>query len=408
MRMKKLAMGLTAMLVIFAAPLFVTCTTAAAQQEKVLHNFGNGKDGTQVNAGLTMDAAGNLYGSATGGGYYQNGMVFELSPQSGGTWAETLLHSFGPPSGGYLPNVGVTLDAKGNLYGTTTRGGAYNYGTVYQLSPDAGGDWTLKTLHSFNPGSGDGYSSSVLLVLDTAGNVYGTTASGGAYGGGTVFEITRTGTGEWTEEILHSFSLNGNDGYSPANVILDATGNLYGAAAGGAYGAGIVFELTPTTGGGWTETILYSFGPNKKDGFGAGDVILDSLGNLYGLSYGGTNGRGLVFELTPTLGSGWTEKVLYNFNGRDGFLPSGLVIDASGNLYGTTLEGGAYGRGTVFEISPKANGGWREKILHNFDNNAIDGILPFGDLIVDAAGNLYGTTGDGGLFVGGTVFKITP
>src|ERR1035437_3678958 len=163
MRMKKLAMGLTAMLVIFAAPLFVTCTTAAAQQEKVLHNFGNGKDGTQVNAGLTMDAAGNLYGSATGGGYYQNGMVFELSPQSGGTWAETLLHSFGPPSGGYLPNVGVTLDAKGNLYGTTTRGGAYNYGTVYQLSPDAGGDWTLKTLHSFNPGSGDGYSSSVLL-----------------------------------------------------------------------------------------------------------------------------------------------------------------------------------------------------------------------------------------------------
>jgi len=203
-------------------------------------------------------------------------------------------------------------------------------------------------------------------------------------------------TTNWTEKVLHSFHRNGTDGYTPqASLIFDAAGNLYGTTVdGGTYRGGTVFELTPQAGGGWTETVLHSFHRNGTDGASPyAGLVLDAAGNLYGTTVdGGTYGRGAVFELTPEAGGGWTEQVLHNFgNGTDGAFPyAGLVLDAAGNLYGTTCQGGTHGRGAVFELTPQAGGGWTDKVLHSFDPT--DGYYPEAGLIFDAAGNLYGTT----------------
>jgi uncharacterized repeat protein (TIGR03803 family) len=218
----------------------------------------------------------------------------------------------------------------------------------------------------------------------------------------TVFELTPTAGGGWTEKVLHSFTLNTGDGVGPqAGLVIDAAGNLYGTTVGGgAFDRGSVFELTPGAGGTWTETVLYSFG----GGVPQGSLILDAAGNLYGTTYvGGVYGNGgTVFELRPKAGGGWTKKVLHSFNpnnGKDGHNPvAGLIFDTAGNLYGTTYGGGAHctGCGTVFELTRTAGGGWKEKILHSFSHNSNDGFDPVAGLILDAAGNLYGTTAYGG------------
>jgi len=404
--------------------------TSVAWNEKVLHSFG-GTDGSLPCSGLTGDAAGNLYGTTCAGGTYNDGTVFELKPTVGGGWTEKVLHNFNNNGAdGYLPEAGLTFDAAGNLYGTTLMGGTYNYGTVFELipSPNAAGGWTEKVLHNFNKNGADGYEPWASLIFDAVGNLYGTSGAGGTYNDGTVFRLRPTPGGGWTEQVLHSFNWNGTDGYEPfASLILDAAGNLYGMTFyGGHYGVGTVFELTPSpNAAGWTEQVLHSFNSNGEDGFypWLDGLIFDATGNLYGTTYAGgayyscsSLGCGTVFELTPTGGGGWTEQVLHSFgNGTDGASPhaAGLIFDAAGNLYGTTYGGGSYsscgslGCGTVFELTPSGGGGWTEQVLHNFDWNGMDGIVPSAGLISDAAGNLYGTTVNGGTSDGGTVFELT-
>jgi uncharacterized repeat protein (TIGR03803 family) len=258
------------------------------------------------------------------------------------------------------------------------------------------------------------------LIRDASGNLYGTNFGGGTSNAGTVFELTPAADGSWIEKILHNFMNNGRDGtYPSGSLTVDGSGNLYSTTSGGGiYGWGTVFELSPTAGGTWTEKILHNFNYNDKDGLQPYDgLTFDVHGNLYGTAAGGLYGFSTVFELTPAVGGGWSEKILYNFTAKSngGFNPaSGVVFGANGNLYGTTLSGGLYTYGTVFQLSPTVGGGWTEKILDNFSGklNGVDGRLPESSVIVDAAGNVYGTTNQGGAFGGafgyGTVFKITP
>ncbi len=259
------------------------------------------------------------------------------------------------------------------------------------------------------------------MIIDAAGNLYGTTEYGGDYscggpGCGTVFELMPTEGGGWTEKKLHNFG-NGTDGVFPlADLNLDVAGNLYGTTYGGgglcSYGCGTVFELTPNGNGNWTEKVLHSFNDNGTDGdLPYAGLIFDAAGNLYGTTVaGGSSYAGTVFELTPHGNGNWTEKVLHSFSnvGTDGASPfAGLIFDAAGNLYGTTTYGGNH-PGTVFELTPTGGGDWTEKVLHSFSNVGTDGAYPYGGLIFDAAGNLYGTTYLGGTYNYGTVFEVTP
>jgi uncharacterized repeat protein (TIGR03803 family) len=413
----RMKMRILTTLVIFTVTL---PATGAVAQEKLLHSFkNNSKDGHSPYAGLIFDASGNLYGTTELGGAYGYGTVFELTPKAGGGWTETVLHNFGNGADGAILYSGLIADASGNLYGTTYFGGAYFYGTVFELTPANGGNWTEKILHSFDPNGTDGYSPVAGLIADAAGNLYSTTQHGGAYGAGTVYELTPNAGGSWEEKILHNFSNNGTDGYEPfAGLIFDAAGNLYGTTYyGGAYGVsgnytgGTVFELTPAAGGIWTETVLHNFNDNGTDGNNPeADLIFDATGNLYGTTFeGGVYGYGTVFELTPAEGGIWTETERHSFgNGADGEHPTGgVIIDAAGNLYGSTTFGGPFGYGTVFELTPQGGEGRTEKILHSFNSTDTDGAEPTAGLIFDAAGNLYGTTTGGGVHHSGTVFEIT-
>ncbi|MFZ0312326.1 MAG: choice-of-anchor tandem repeat GloVer-containing protein, partial [Candidatus Korobacteraceae bacterium] len=320
--------------------------------------------------GLIFDAAGNLYGTTYAGGTgsgtdctsFSNGVpgcgtVFELTPMGGGYWTETVLYSFCPQGGfcsdGEEPVGSLIFDAAGNLYGTTQFSGG-----VFELTPDGNGGWTETVLHVFG-GDGDGYYPEAGVVFDAAGNLYGTTSYGGYYDYGTAFEVMPQAGGGWTETVVWSFG-DGTDGaYPEAGLILDAAGNLYGTNLGTA------FELIkPHSGGNWTEQVLHDFGGNN-DGFAPyAGLVFDAAGNLYGTTYyGGTSGQhcnggsercGIAFELTPEAGGRWTETVLHDFgNGSDGADPyASLILDSAGNLYGTTQKGGAYGYGTVFELTP--------------------------------------------------------
>jgi uncharacterized repeat protein (TIGR03803 family) len=411
MRGKKLSVRLIALLAIFTASLLTTGSRAVAQEEKVLHSF-NGKNGSTPYAGLIFDTAGNLYGTTFSGGAYGDGTVFELTPEAGGGWTETVLHSFNGNDGS-APYAGLIFDAAGNLYGTTFSGGAYGDGTVFELTPEAGGGWTETVLHAFN--GNDGQFTYAGLIFDTTGNLYGTTLYGGAHGNGTVFELTPEVSGSWTETVLHNFDDNGKDGNNPyAGVIFDAVGNLYGTTyGGGTYDGGTVFELTPGASGSWTETILHNFSDSTTDGIGLNPyagLIFDAAGNLYGTTEEGSYGYGSVFELTPKAGGHWTAKLLLPFGwyGKDGKYPAAsLIFDAAGNLYSTTHGGGAYVSGTVFELNPEAPY-HSQTILHSFDDNGRDGVNPYAGVIFDGSGNLYGTTLGGGAFSQGTVFEITP
>lgn len=380
----------------------------AADQEKVLHYFGKGDDGANPFGTLIFDAAGNLYGTTaygSGGG----GTVFELTPTAAGGWDEKILHRFDNVSGGYSPESALIFDAAGNLYGTASVGATF-YGVVFQLSPTASGEWTYEVLHRFADSVSDGGTPFGGLVFDAAGNLYGTTYVGGVWDKGTVFELSPTLTGEWRETLLHSFS-GGADGRRPAcTLIFDAAGNLYGTTFAP---KGTVFELSPQIGGGWTEQVLHTFGVGADAKNPDAGLIFDLAGNLYGTSkLGGVNDNGTVFELSPQAGGEWTEQVLHSFGKVDGGLLHGpLVLDASGNVYGTTSRGGGaacrgLGCGTVFELSPTTGGEWTETTLYSFPN-LHHGNVSSGGLIFDAAGNLYGTTGEGGAYNGGLVFELT-
>jgi uncharacterized repeat protein (TIGR03803 family) len=334
-------------------------------------------------AGLIMDTSGNFYGTASAGGAFGDGTVFELAH---GSSRITPLATFNGTNGA-SPYGGLIMDASGNLYGTTTVGGAFQGGTVFELAHGSG---TITMLASFDPPYADSRQSA--LVMDSSGNLYGTTSAGGANGDGTVFEVAK---GSGTITTLASF--NGTFGGAVSGLIMDASGNLYGTTQlQGANSHGSVFELAHGSG---TITTLASF--NGANGFGpVADLIMDGRGNLYGTTtYGGANDLGTVFELAK--GSG-TITTLASFNGTNGSQPaSRLVMDQSGNLYGTTYTGGANAIGTVFEL---AHGSGTISTLASF--NVTNGKYPSGSLVRDGSGNIYGTTRAGGVNDDGTVFEV--
>jgi uncharacterized repeat protein (TIGR03803 family) len=420
---------------VLAVALVMAALPATAQVERVIHSF-SGRDGCTPADGLIMDASGNFYGTAYSCGAYGYGSAFELTPESGGGLRFELLHSFGKGSDGADPYAGLVLDSAGNLYGATINGGAYGYGTVYELSPSETGTWTEKVLHDFNLSSENGTEAVPWggLTLDSSGNLYGT-ASVGGIGGGAVFELTPGKGGTWTESVLYKFLQSEGDGTDPfGSLVFDSQGNLYGTTAlGGSnyncihheYGCGTVFELTPSASGGWSEKILHDFDNNGVDGNTPyATLIFDAAGKLYGTTaYGGVNvctngsyGCGTVFRLSPNSDGTWTETVLHSFgsSGVDGNYPiSNLTLDSTGHLYGTTAGGGTNSGGTVFELVHKS-GQWIEKILYSFSfgANAQDGYAPYAGLVEGNNGNLYGTTFSGGAYggnyVGGTIFEIKP
>ena len=407
---------------------------SASGLETVLYSFKGGTDGQYPEAGLARDSSGNLYGTTFAGGSGNNGVVFKIG--LGG--AETVLHPFSGGSDGAQPQAGITLDASGNIYGTTAAGGLDYGGVVFELSP-AGQETVLFSFNFFSPVDGSSPHSTLIfgaggdlfgttegggpanagvlfkltltgqqsvvfgfpsgsdgtgpegsLARDSSGNLYGATNSGGM-GYGTVYKVSPTGK----ETVLHTFTGGADGGYPFAGVTLDSSENLYGTTGGGGVGAGVVYKIDPNG----QETILYTFtGGSDGDQPQAG-VTLDSAGNIYGTTgYGGNSFDGVVFRV-DTAGA---ETVLHSFSGNDGQYPfAGLTLDSEGNLYGTTFSGGAFGQGTVYEITAAGI----ETVLYSFAGGST-GSLPQAGVVRDAAGNLYGTAEFGG--PGGVVFSLTP
>jgi len=396
---------LTALFVIstlslIAFVLTLGATQAQAQTFTVLHNFTGGADGALPMAGITMDAAGNLYGTTSygGAGGTDLGTVFRLK-HSGPNWILTTLHTFVGGADGAYPYGRVAIARDGTLYGTTTEGGSGGSGTIYRLQPSAAvprsalAPWNETVLHRFT--GSDGASPQGDLIFDRSGNIYGTTQQGGSAGGGVIYELAFS-AGNWTETVLYS-----DQGYrTPSGgVVFDGSGNLYGVFEdGGSHGDGAVYELSPA-GSGWTEQILY--GPGGEEWNPLGGLIMDPSGNLYGTVPGFGGG---VFELTHT--NGWIFNELYDFGGSGEGPMDKLVMDSAGNLYGTTCQDGDFGSGGVFELV-LSNGTWNERWLHSFTGGN-DGNCPMSNLVFDANGNLYGTTSFGGTYGSGVVFEITP
>lgn len=394
---------LSAVLAIVIATICLYGARAAAQQETVLYSFPLGNGGSlEPLAGVALHG-GNLYGAA-------GNSIYELRPLGGGVWQEKVIYFVGPVGDGMAQGTPV-FDAAGNLYSVSNgRSG------VFELMPATGGGWTEATLFDFGSVIAHGSGPVAGVILDGAGNLYGTTAQGGAYDpgspGGTVYELIPQAGGGWTEKLLHSFGY-GADGQLPfAAVIFDTAGNLYGTTtAGGAYAHGIAFELMPQANGGWREKILHSFGNGSDGQTPYSGLVLDAAGNLYGTTVeGGTYGQGTVFELMPQASGIWREKLLHSFgDAGDGQKPyAGLIFDTAGNLYGAAEIGGTYSGGAAFKLTPQENGTWTETILHNF-GSGMDAEWPMGTLIFDASGNLYGTTLEGGDAGGyGAVYEIMP
>jgi uncharacterized repeat protein (TIGR03803 family) len=403
----------------------LTQSSGGAWVENILYTFTGKADGGASFGPLAIDKSGNLYGVAYVGGSNNMGVAFELSP-TGSTWTENVIYNFVGGQDGYSPEGGLIFDNAGNLYGATVGGGntagctsSSGCGTVFQLKPAAGGLWTESVLFSF----GNAYNLDVSpssLSMDAGGNLYGTTYYGGANGlcssgCGSAYKLSPGGSGVWTETVLDNFDVQPG-GYNPTGgVVFGPGGRVYGTTGlGGLAGGfnGTVFEATPNTNGTWTVTTPFAF-PTTDGDVSQSTLIEDAQGNLYGTTVGGgLSNIGTVFKLSPASGK-WKEQLLYTFAGSvygaaTGSLPgAGVIADSAGNLYGTTVGGGARNLGTVFELSPTATGSWNETVLHSFGSGS-DGQNPFAALIFDGAGNLYGTTQYGGLYSDGTVFKLSP
>jgi uncharacterized repeat protein (TIGR03803 family) len=400
--------------------------SAQAQTFTVLHSFTGGSDGAYSAAGLTIDAAGNLYGTTGAGGYfggncaayYGCGTVFQLV-QKNSSWLITPIYSFQFGGDGATPLASVTIGPDGNLYGTTFAGGVYGgdcslgCGTVFKLQPsavvckNAVCSWTETVLYRFQPVY-DGFWPYAPVTFDPSGNLYGTTREGGVQyscGCGTIYELSPSGGG-WNERVIDSFAgFEASGAYEPTTgVILDRAGNLYGTAPGGPqyFAFGVIYELVRGEGG---EQDIYTFqGPN--DGaYPAGSLISDQAGNFYGAtSSGHTPDTGAtIYELSPSNG-GWVYTVLYTWPVGEGGGWGSLTMDRGGNLYGASA-GGAYGFGSIFKLT-HSNSGWSYSSLHDFIGR--DGWYPNGGLVIDTNGNLFGTTEEGGSYGDGVVFKIAP
>jgi uncharacterized repeat protein (TIGR03803 family) len=324
--------------------------------------------------------------------------------------ATKLIYSFAGSGDGEYTDTELVMDSAGNLYGTSVQGGIYGGGTVFQVTP--AGVHTV--LYDFTGGA-DGGEPYKGVTLDAQGNLYGTAVTGGGGscegGCGVVFKLTNSG-GVWTQTVIHTFT-GGNDGSGPGSpVAIDKQGNLYGATpTGGANGMGVVYQLRPGATGGWTLRVIHTFtGGTDGGGGSASRLMIDATGNLYSVcTVGGANGFGTVYKMSSVQGK-WQFTTLYAFKDQpDGALPYGGVIsDKAGNLYGTTYYAGAHDLGTVYKLT-HSNGTWTESVLYSFKGGA-DGSSPISSLVADAAGNLYGTTSDGGAAscTCGVIFKMTP
>lgn len=420
---------------LYSLILIAVCSSPSfAQTTRLVHVF-SGANGTGGDS-VTIDKSGKVYGAATS--THAAAVFFQLTPPVSGTTWTAIAPGFGANIG-TCPCSQLIQDADGNFYGTAPSGGAFGMGTVFELTP--GHTPIGRVLHSFN--GQDGSMPGGSLVFDSKGDLYGTTSWGGANNYGTVFELSPGKS--WAERVLHNFNQDGVDGTNPTGaVVFDAAGNLYGSTGEGGpttqcgeflCSYGTVFEIS----GQGIESVLYAFTTNTNGmqdaQFPQGDLAMDAQGNLYGASEsGGTSlcdmgggtfgGCGTVFEVSPGQ-NGWTERVIHEFNGAKGALPfSSVIFDAQGNLYGTTYEGGtSYGKvwpsyGIAYKLTPNTNGGWVEKVLHNFTFNGRDGYYPFGNVALDGAGHLYGSTSSGGTATQcgsdngvplgcGTVFQVT-
>jgi uncharacterized repeat protein (TIGR03803 family) len=392
---------------------------SAWSQYNVVYNF------TPHNAtpstGLIADAQGNAYGATVaGGGNFRSGTVYEVSRATG----YHLLYAFSRDGqGGDTPRGSLTFDSAGNLYGTASQGGksggicgANGCGVVFELSPPASGEggWTETVLYTFcqQKKCNDGATPMSGVIFDSAGNLYGTTEYGGV-GAGTVFKLSPN-SGGWTERTIYDF--NGVDGEYPiGGLVFDTSGNLYGTTSTGTGSAGIVFELSPS-GPAWAETILHTFGSTHDGAAPESALVFDNAGNLYGTTGSGGelncagSGCGTVFEVMPTAGEGWTENVIHSFNGVDGQDPlASVVLDAAGNVYGTTFSGGktdcgGNGCGTVFRLTPESNGQWRGSFFSLPGGEG--GENPTTPLLLDSSGHAYGTAANGGENSAGVMFEI--
>jgi uncharacterized repeat protein (TIGR03803 family) len=441
MRVRVAAVVCTVLLVttIMAAP------AAQAQTLNVVHTFTGTPDGAGPVAGLTLNASGRLYGTTEYGGNSRGcdsscGTVFKAT-SAGSGWVETPIYKFTGVPDGANPTARVITGPDGALYGTTSFGGSGaceigsgGCGTVFKLQPPPTAcasllcPWVETILYSFTSFA-DGAWPEAEVVFDQAGNIYGSTGTGGngscshgSYSGcGTVFKLTHNSDGSWSKSTIHSFQGGATDGVGPSALVVDQSGNIYGTTSGGGLECsdggtcGLVFKLTPT-GSGWTEAILHFF-TGASDGYDPySGLIFDRAGNLYGTASAGgqgiDSGNGTVFELTPEQGGTWNFSVQYTFDyyNNEANGPGPLTMDAAGNIYGASFGGGAYGVGTVYKLTA-SNGGWTYTTLYSFgfgDGSA--GFFPEGRVALDAGGNIYGTASQGPYPSpdDGTVFQITP
>lgn len=407
---------------------FLTCAYGAlAQSERVIYSFAGAPDGAGPLGGLSADTQGNFYGTTEGGGA-GCGTVFEVTRATGAV-SESVLWAFGSSgaSDGCNPYGGVIADASGNLYGTTFNGGAAGYGTVFEISPDGSGGWNEKVIWSFQGVNGsieDGTYPAAGLTMDASGNLYGTTAYGGGLSSGSacgiVFELSPNAGGVWSESVLHVFGACGDDSSDYARpfsgVTLDEAGNLYGTTDLGGlpacdFGCGTVFMLEKASA--WQETVLYQFQGGNDGATPYTPVTFASPGHLLGTTFsGGVYGSGVAYELIHSAG-GWQETVLHAFgspfgNPPDGENPSSGLARGGNHYYGTTWDNTSSG-GTVYELSHAA-AGWSYRILHSFELGS-GGFFNeyYGEAVLVAPeGRVYGATDAGGAGGFGTVFEITP
>jgi uncharacterized repeat protein (TIGR03803 family) len=393
--------------------LLLTGPFALGQNYTVLHAFTGGTDGYYPE-GLTLDSVGNIYG-ATLGSTSGAGGIYKLQARNSG-WTLTPIYAFADRNGGQYPN-GVVFGPDGRLYGTTLSDGINFFGTVFSLAPSASichavlCPWTATQIVRFDLENG-ARPLNADLVFDGAGNIYGTTSSGGnylggcdEYGCGVVYQVHRS-NGQWIESVLYQFA-DGLEMDPLGGVVLDSGGNVYGAT----YtfdDNGDVYELAA---GSWTHSVIHHFSSASDGSLPAAGLLIDANGNLYGTTIaGGSNGGGTVYELSRLLG-GWNFQVLYNFMGNASGTSSPLTMDSAGNLYGATRRGGARGLGNVFKLT-KTNGAWTYTSLYDFTGST-DGAYPNSKILIDANGNLYGGAQSGGIATlacpngCGVVFEIT-
>ncbi|HSY13630.1 MAG TPA: choice-of-anchor tandem repeat GloVer-containing protein [Verrucomicrobiae bacterium] len=383
-----------------------------AQSYTVIHNFA-GQDGAYPFTGLTIDSTGRLYGTTFAGGNNRYGTVFSLA---GSTL--TTLYNFADGTDGAGPIARVTFGPDGALYGSTSAGGAgtclaangyRGCGTVYKLSPPRGPQpglpaWNATILFRFNETNG-AYPQGQ-LTFDSSGNILGTAVNGGSWGWGLIYELSPS-NGGWSQNILYQARNDGDGQYPWGGITLDRSGNLYGVfTGGGPSGWGAVYKLE-RSGSGWEESTLHGFSFHGDDGAAPqSGLVMDNSGNLYGATVHMSNGGGTAYELNPS-GGGWNYDFVYGFSGGIDLGPyDNLVMDAAGNLYGTTFADGRYGYGNVFKLT-RTSGGWSYQSLHDFTGGS-DGGSPMCQLVFDASGNIYGTASAGGQYHYGVIFKITP